>query len=76
MVRAIARRERIVVFGDYDVDGLTATAILQNAIRIDGGNVVWSIPHRPLDGYGLREERGGRLSGRRPVLSVSGVSQD
>jgi single-stranded-DNA-specific exonuclease len=56
VTRAIARRERIVVFGDYDVDGLTATAILVNAIRIVGGNVSWSIPHRLLDGYGLREK--------------------
>ncbi len=55
-VRAIQRRERILVFGDYDVDGVMATAILVNAIRIAGGEARWSMPHRLLDGYGLREK--------------------
>jgi single-stranded-DNA-specific exonuclease len=55
-VRAIQRRERILVFGDYDVDGVMATAILVNAIRIAGGEASWSMPHRLLDGYGLREK--------------------
>jgi single-stranded-DNA-specific exonuclease len=55
-VRAIRRQERILVFGDYDVDGVLATAILVNAIRIAGGEVSWSLPHRLFDGYGLREK--------------------
>ena len=55
-VRAIQHQERILVFGDYDVDGVMATAILATAIRIAGGDVSWSIPHRLFDGYGLREK--------------------
>ncbi|HEY7391175.1 MAG TPA: DHH family phosphoesterase, partial [Bryobacteraceae bacterium] len=54
--RAIRQRERILVFGDYDVDGIAATAILLNAIRICSGNVGWDIPHRLIDGYGLGEQ--------------------
>ncbi len=54
--RAIGQAERIVVFGDYDVDGVAATAILLSAIRICGGNVGWDIPHRLTDGYGLRNQ--------------------
>jgi len=54
-VRAIQHQERILVFGDYDVDGIMATAILATAIRIAGGDASWSLPHRLLDGYGLRE---------------------
>ena len=48
-----AAREKIVIYGDYDVDGITATAILWHAIRILGGNVDWYIPHRIDEGYGL-----------------------
>ncbi len=54
-VQAIRRGERIMIIGDYDVDGLTATAILSAAIRLAGGLVVWQIPHRLRDGYGMRE---------------------
>ena len=55
-VQAIRRGERIMIIGDYDVDGLTATAILSSAIGILGGIVTWKIPHRLRDGYGLREK--------------------
>lgn len=51
---AIRNRESIRIFGDYDVDGLTATAILLTAIGIAGGIVTWKIPHRLLDGYGMQ----------------------
>jgi len=56
IVDAIRRGERIMIIGDYDVDGLTATAILSTAIRIAGGIVTWKIPHRLRDGYGMREK--------------------
>jgi single-stranded-DNA-specific exonuclease len=55
-VDAIRRGERIIIIGDYDVDGLTATAILLTAIRIAGGLATWKIPHRFRDGYGMREK--------------------
>jgi len=45
-----------MIIGDYDVDGLTATAILSTSIRIAGGIVTWKIPHRLRDGYGMREK--------------------
>ena len=53
IVRAIGDGEKIVIYGDYDVDGITATAILWHAIRILGGEVDWYIPHRVDEGYGL-----------------------
>src|SRR5439155_2436920 len=53
IARAIAEREKVVVYGDYDVDGITATAILWHAIRILGGDVDYYIPHRIDEGYGL-----------------------
>ena len=53
VLSAIARRERIVIHGDYDVDGITATVILERAIEGLGGNVGHFIPERLRDGYGL-----------------------
>src|SRR4051794_11478159 len=46
LARAVRDRERIVLYGDYDVDGITAVTILWHAIRIFGGNVEYYIPHR------------------------------
>ena len=49
----IAAGARIVVHGDYDVDGVCATAIMVRALRALGANVGWFIPGRLEDGYGL-----------------------
>lgn len=54
--RAVQRGERIVVFGDYDVDGVSATAILVTVLRELGGEVIPYLPHRNDDGYGLNHE--------------------
>src|SRR5262245_6523313 len=51
---AIARREKIAVLGDYDVDGITSTVILRRALELLGGDVVHFIPERLRDGYGLQ----------------------
>jgi single-stranded-DNA-specific exonuclease len=56
IARAIRDREKIVIYGDYDVDGITATAILWHAIRVLGGEVDYYIPHRIDEGYGLNGE--------------------
>ena len=50
---ALARGEKIAVFGDYDVDGITATCLMMDALRRAGGDCVKYIPHRIDDGYGL-----------------------
>ncbi|MBP3656893.1 MAG: single-stranded-DNA-specific exonuclease RecJ [Clostridia bacterium] len=50
---AIAKKEEIVVFGDYDVDGVTATAILMTYLRKQGATVTSYIPDRHGEGYGL-----------------------
>jgi single-stranded-DNA-specific exonuclease len=56
IARAIRDREKIVIYGDYDVDGITASAILWHAITILGGSVDTYIPHRIDEGYGLNAE--------------------
>ncbi|MCI0746349.1 MAG: single-stranded-DNA-specific exonuclease RecJ [Verrucomicrobia subdivision 3 bacterium] len=47
------RREPLVIFGDYDVDGVTATALLVEALRRLGWDVDYYLPHRMEEGYGL-----------------------
>ena len=53
--KALERREHICVFGDYDVDGITATCLLTDFLRKRGGHVTSYIPARLEEGYGLNK---------------------
>jgi single-stranded-DNA-specific exonuclease len=53
ILQAIDCKEQITIYGDYDVDGTTATALLYLGLRRIGGMVNFYIPHRMVDGYGL-----------------------
>jgi len=77
LVRALERKELICVWGDYDVDGTTGTAALVSFLREVGGEVIYYIPHRIDEGYGLNPEGLKQLSsqGVRLVVSVDcGIS--
>ncbi|HVX13379.1 MAG TPA: single-stranded-DNA-specific exonuclease RecJ [Pirellulales bacterium] len=54
--RAISARERITIYGDYDVDGMTGTSLLVQCLRLLGGDVGYYVPHRVDEGYGLNDE--------------------
>jgi single-stranded-DNA-specific exonuclease len=54
--RALRGGERMAVYGDFDADGVTATALLVETLRALGGRVQPYIPHRVDEGYGLNEE--------------------
>jgi single-stranded-DNA-specific exonuclease len=54
--RAISGGERILIYGDYDVDGTTSVVILKKAIEMAGGTASFFIPHRLRDGYGMRAD--------------------
>ena len=56
LVAAARDREPIVIYGDYDVDGITAAAILWKALRLADANVRIYVPHRIEEGYGLNRE--------------------
>jgi len=47
------RKEKVLIFGDYDVDGVTSSAVLTCALKTFGLEVINHIPHRLIDGYGL-----------------------
>ncbi len=68
---AIARRERIAIHGDYDVDGVTSTVILRRALELLGGDVTHFIPERLRDGYGLQPASIDRLHAEGVVLIIS-----
>jgi len=72
IARAIQGRERLMVFGDYDVDGTTATALLVRTFTGLGGNAIFYMPHRAREGYGLSEAgvRQARDSGCSLVVTV------
>jgi len=54
--RAIAAEEKILIYGDYDVDGTSAVVILTKGIALAGGATNYHVPHRLKDGYGMRSE--------------------
>ncbi len=69
---AIRGGERIVVFGDYDVDGITGVAILWHCLRLAGGQPRFYIPHRLEEGYGVNPQAVEALAadGTRLIITV------
>ena len=55
LLRAIDRSERILVYGDYDVDGTTGTAVLLRALNLLGAQTGFHVPHRFTEGYGIQQ---------------------
>src|SRR5699024_5727211 len=56
LARAVRNRERVLVYGDYDVDGTTATSVVYLFLKQFGVNVEFYIPHRFKEGYGINAE--------------------
>jgi single-stranded-DNA-specific exonuclease len=54
--QAIRGKERILLYGDYDVDGTTSIVILKSALEVLGAAVEWRVPHRLKDGYGMQSD--------------------
>jgi single-stranded-DNA-specific exonuclease len=71
IMAALARRERIAIHGDYDVDGVTSTVILRRALELMGGDVVHFLPERLRDGYGLQPVAIERLQADGVALIIS-----
>lgn len=70
--KAIKNNELIYIYGDFDVDGITGTAILWETLDLLGAKVMPYIPHRETEGYGLHSEALEELSkkGAKVVISV------
>jgi single-stranded-DNA-specific exonuclease len=71
LARAVRGRERVLVHGDYDVDGISSTTLMVRVLRALGGDAVPFIPHRLTDGYDLSDAgvREAQRVGARVVLT-------
>lgn len=72
LLRAIDGGEPILVYGDYDVDGTTGTAVLLRALRMLGGTAGFHVPHRFTEGYGIQQKalQTAQAEGYKLVVSV------
>ena len=57
IMQAIMKREKILIYGDYDVDGISSTVLLHSLLRMVDADVHYCIPDRLSEGYGMRPER-------------------
>ncbi|MBQ7095338.1 MAG: single-stranded-DNA-specific exonuclease RecJ [Clostridia bacterium] len=69
--KAILQKERITVYGDYDVDGITATSLMVKAIRELGGVVDYYIPNRFDEGYGVNSSAVEKIAKRGTKLIIT-----
>jgi single-stranded-DNA-specific exonuclease len=69
---AIERKESMLIYGDYDVDGTMAVIILKTAIELCGGTADFHVPHRILEGYDMRDDviERAAAAGIRLIISV------
>ena len=70
--QAIAAGENILIYGDYDVDGVTSVVLLTKAIELAGGRAAYHVPDRLRDGYGMKTEvvEAAAQAGTRLIVSV------
>jgi single-stranded-DNA-specific exonuclease len=72
LIDALVQKESILIWGDYDVDGITSTAVLYFFLNNLGANVTYIIPDREIDGYGLSIEgiKEAKKSGVNLIITV------
>lgn len=70
IARAVRDGEGIVIYGDYDVDGVTSIVLLQTVLRSLGADAGFVVPHRLVDGYGLKMEVLDRVLSERNIKLV------
>src|SRR5215213_5629856 len=72
VLRAVDAGEKILVYGDYDVDGTTGTVVLRRALNLLGAKTGFHVPHRFTEGYGIQQAalENARDEGYTLVISV------
>lgn len=73
IVAAVQAGRRITIYGDYDVDGVTATSLLWHCLKLAGGQVDYYIPSRLEEGYGINSEAIAKLHAEDPNRLVVSV---
>ena len=69
--KALHNKEKIAIYGDYDVDGITSTSILLMFLKSAGANVSYYIPERIAEGYGLNADAISKLAERGVTLLIT-----
>ncbi len=69
--KAIMKKEKITIFGDYDADGVTSTSILYMFLCENGADVDYYIPNRFSDGYGMNKEAVNRIAQNNTKLIIT-----
>ncbi len=72
LLQAVRNNEKILLYGDYDVDGTTSIVLLSKVLQMAGNDAGFHVPHRLKDGYGMRPEviREAAQNGTRLIVSV------
>lgn len=71
IIKAIEEKEKIVIYGDYDVDGVTSTSVLYHFLSQNGAEVEYYIPDRFTEGYGLNIKAINRISKKGTKLLIT-----
>jgi len=71
VLRAVQQNENILIYGDYDADGITSTALLTLFLRKVGANCSYLIPDRVAEGYGMSEMLYSKIHDRNPDLLIT-----
>ncbi|MBI5466999.1 MAG: single-stranded-DNA-specific exonuclease RecJ [Candidatus Kerfeldbacteria bacterium] len=71
IIHAIADQRQITIYGDYDADGVTSTALMVETLEALGAKVNWYLPERLAEGYGLRTETVAQLADQGTQLLVT-----
>ena len=71
IANAIEQNKKIAIYGDYDVDGITSTAVFVKYLRMMGVDVVWHLPTREGEGYGLNNNAIAEIASRGVELIIT-----
>ena len=71
IIKAINNNEKVIIYGDYDVDGITSTAVLKSFLKDRGLEVDYYIPNRLNEGYGLNKEAIKKIASKNYTLMIT-----
>ena len=71
IIKAIENKERVIIYGDYDVDGITSICVLKQFLENRGINVAQTIPNRLDEGYGLNKEAIEKIAEEKYTLMIT-----
>ena len=71
IIKAIENKEKVIIYGDYDVDGITSICVLKQFLEARGINVAQTIPNRLDEGYGLNKDAIDRIAKEKHTLMIT-----